>query len=79
MPSLYHAKEVLLIFQSPLFLGPTIAAFLILAALYAARSNANSSIPLYVPAKSAAGNQKKRWMYDSASLLQEAYKKVWDK
>ena len=65
-------------FQSAIFLAPSIAVVVVLAAVYAVRSNPNSSIPSYVPEKSAAGNPKKRWMSDSVNLLQEAYQKVRD-
>ena len=73
-----HFEDWLLTLQSPIFLAPSIAAVIVFAALYAARSKANPSIPLYVPGTSAAGNQKKRWMFDSVNLLQEAYRKVRD-
>ena len=35
-----------------------------------------SSIPLYKPKTSAAGNFKKRWSYDNPSTLREAYSQV---
>lgn len=76
MSSIFHLEHLFLTFQSPLFFASSLAAFILLAILYAAHSNAPSSIPLYVPETSAAGNQKKRWMFDSVNLLQEAYKKV---
>ncbi len=76
MLSISHLDNSFLTFQSPFVSVPAIAAFVVLAALYAARSDTNPSIPLYVPEKSAAGNLKKRWMFDSVNLLQEAYKKV---
>ncbi|CAD6569440.1 MAG: hypothetical protein ASARMPREDX12_002450 [Alectoria sarmentosa] len=75
MSSIFHLEHSLPTFQSLIFFASSIAALLLLAALYAARSNAPPSIPLYVPETAAAGNQKKRWMYDSVNLLQEAYKK----
>ena len=78
MSSIFHLEHSLPTFQSLIFFASSIAALLLLAALYAARSNAPPSIPLYVPETAAAGNQKKRWMYDSVNLLQEAYKKVRD-
>lgn len=62
----------------PIVLLPFIAASIFLATLYAARSNTNASIPLYVPETSAAGNQRKRWISDSVNLLQEAYQQVGD-
>lgn len=78
MSSKVHLEGLFLTFQSLLFFALPIAAFIVFAVLYAAHSNANPSVPLYVPETSAAGNQKKRWMFDSVSLLQEAYKKVRD-
>lgn len=77
MSSVFHLEHLFLTFQSPLFFAFfSLAACVLLTILYAARSSEPSSIPLYVPAKSAAGNQKQRWMFDSVNLLQEAYKKV---
>lgn len=75
-----YTEGSLLTFQSALFLAPSIAAVVVLATLYAVRSdlNPNPSIPSYVPEKSAAGNYKKRWMSDSVNLLQEVYRKVRD-
>lgn len=35
-----------------------------------------SSIPLYTPKTSAAGDFKKRWSYDNPSTLREAYSQV---
>lgn len=79
MLSISHLDNLFLTFQSPFVFVPAIAALVVLAALYVARSNTNPSIPLYVPEKSAAGNLKKRWMFDSVNLLQEAYKKFYGK
>lgn len=79
MSSKVHLEGLFLTFQSLLFFALPIAAFIVFAVLYAAHSNANPSVPLYVPETSAAGNQKKRWMFDSVSLLQEAYKKFYGK
>lgn len=78
MSSKFYLKGLFLTFQTPLFFALSIAALIVFAVFRAAHSNANPSIPLYVPETSAAGNQKKRWMFDSVNLLQEAYKKVRD-
>lgn len=73
----YENKYFLLASQCPVFPALSIAALIVAAALfYVAFPNEDPPIPLYVPEKSAVGNQKKRWMFDSANLLQEAYTKV---
>ena len=63
--------------QYPVLSTLSIIALIIIAALLTVGlPTENSSIPLYVPEKSTVGSQKKRWMFDSPRLLQEAYKKV---
>lgn len=63
--------------QYPVLSTISIIALIIIAALLTVGPPIeNSSIPLYVPEKSTVGSQKKRWMFDSPKLLQEAYKKV---
>ena len=70
-------EYLLLASQYSIFSDFSIAALIIAAALFIVTSwNQDPSIPLYVPEKSTAGSQKTRWLYDSAKLLQEAYKKV---
>ena len=73
----YENEYFLRASQYPIFSALSITTFIIVAALYyVASSNEDSSIPLYVPERSTVGNQKKRWMSDSANLLQEAYTRV---
>ena len=61
MPSAYEYEYFLLASQCPDFPALSIAALIIAATLfYVAFSNEDPSIPLYVPEKSTAGNQKKR-------------------
>ena len=78
MPSDIHFEDLSITFQYeyPLVPALSIAALIVIAALYIAHSNGNPAIPLYVPEKSAVGSQKKRWMFDSVNLLQEAYQEV---
>ena len=73
----YENEYFLRAFQYLIFPALSISALIIAATLYyVASSNEDPSIPLYVPEGSIEGNQKKRWMFDSANLLQEAYTKV---
>lgn len=76
MASNVHLDDLFLAFQSRFFIAFLIVALILFAAVYGARSSASPSIPLYVPATSAAGDRKRRWKFDSVNLLQEAYKKV---
>ena len=65
----YEDEYFLRASQYPIFPALSITAFIIAAALYyVASSNEDSSIPLYVPERSTAGNHKKRWMFDSANF-----------
>jgi hypothetical protein len=80
MTSKFHLSDLVLAFKSyPSYLY--VASFLVAVTAIAVVSNAkrpvdNSSIPLYIPETTAAGNKKKRWLFDNPGALQEAYKKV---
>ena len=78
MSSGSYVKESILAFYYSHFFVPAVAALVFVAIFYATQSKDNSTIPLYLPEKSAAGNYKTRWVWDSVNLLQEAYRKVED-
>jgi hypothetical protein len=71
----FQLEELSAFYTSPFFI-PSIAALVIIAIVYATRPKEHEYAPLFVPQKSSAGNSRKRWFYDSANLLQEAYNKV---
>ncbi|MCJ1444053.1 MAG: hypothetical protein MMC23_004553 [Stictis urceolatum] len=75
MSSGSYVKESILAFYYSHFFVPAVAALVFVAIFYATQSKDNSTIPLYLPEKSAAGNYKTRWVWDSVNLLQEAYRK----
>ncbi|EAW13530.1 cytochrome P450 [Aspergillus clavatus NRRL 1] len=69
--TLEHAIRLL---HSSLTLLTSLVGFIAIVAFATQRSPEISSAPLFTPTKSAAGNRKRRWMYDSVNLLQEGYK-----
>ena len=81
MASNFHLKKFLLNSEYTLFaISSFLAAVAIIAVLsYTKRSKAGGAIPLYAPEKSERGDYKRRWQFDSANLLKEAYEKVLDR
>ena len=73
-------ESILLVIQNHLslfFFAAILASIATAASItYTKRSEDDSPIPLYIPETTAAGNKKKRWLYDGVNTLQEAYKKV---
>ena len=75
--SILHPNLPVHLLKSPTVLVSYAAAITLLMFWYTRRSReSTSNITMYSPPTSAAGNTKRRWLFDSANLLQEGYQKV---
>lgn len=65
------------VLQSPLFILTCAIVLFGIATFYLPRSREKPPVPFYQWNTSAAGKPQKRWLWDSANLLKEAYNQVW--